>query len=82
QKGGVVKSSNACNRAAVSAAGGYRTLLVDLDAQPNATHYLAGLTGEDLPVVIADFFKQSGPCGAFSKKGRVENYETPCDNLH
>uniref|UniRef100_UPI00106CEBE9 ParA family protein n=2 Tax=Pseudomonas aeruginosa TaxID=287 RepID=UPI00106CEBE9 len=60
----------------------YRTLLVDLDAQANSTHYLTGLTGEDLPVGIADFFKQTLSSGPFSKKGRVEIYETPFDNLH
>lgn len=49
QKGGVGKSSIACNLAAVSANAGYRTLLIDLDAQANATQYLTGLAGEEVP---------------------------------
>ena len=81
QKGGVGKSSIACNLAAVSAAEGYRTLLIDLDDQGNSSHYLTGLSGKELPVGIADFFKQMLSSG-LSKKGRVDIYETPFDNLH
>lgn len=39
QKGGVGKSSITCNLAAISAKQGYRTLLMDLDVQGNASYY-------------------------------------------
>lgn len=82
QKGGVGKSSIACNLAAVSAAQGYRTLLIDLDAQGNSTHYLTGLAGDAVPLGIADFFKQVLAPAPSGKKGKVAIHETPFDNLH
>ncbi len=82
RKGGVGKSSIACNLAAVSAAQGYRTLLVDLDAQANSSHYLTGLTGDELPTGIADFFKQILSAGALAKKARPAVQETPYENLY
>ena len=82
QKGGVGKSSIACNLAAVSAAQGYRTLLIDLDAQANSTHYLTGLTGEDIPVGITNFFKQTLSSNPFTKKNKINIYKTPFNNLH
>ena len=81
QKGGVGKSSIACNLAAVSAAQGYRTLLIDLDSQATSTHYLSGLSGDDIPAGIADFFKQV-LAGSAGKKARVKVVETPFANLH
>lgn len=68
QKGGVGKSSISVNLAAISAANGLRTLIIDLDSQANSSHYLGASSDSDAPTV-ADLLQQtvgwfSGPTPA------------------
>jgi chromosome partitioning protein len=58
-KGGVGKSTITCNLAAISAAGGVRTLVVDLDPQGNSTQYLLGKPEGELEPTIAGLFEQA-----------------------
>ena len=57
QKGGVGKSTITCNLAAVSAAYGKRTLVIDLDPQGNSTQYLLGPRFQELETTLVDFFE-------------------------
>ncbi|MFT5483204.1 MAG: chromosome partitioning protein [Halieaceae bacterium] len=85
QKGGVGKTSIACNLAAISAAEGYRTLVVDLDVQGNSTQYLVGeIDAEAYPAEaqgVAGLFKQT--VGSRRAKSNPATYvwETPYENL-
>jgi chromosome partitioning protein len=58
QKGGVGKSTITCNLAAIGAARGLRTLVIDLDPQGNSTHYLLGAQDEPPELTLADLFDQ------------------------
>ncbi len=57
-KGGVGKSSIVVNLAAISAARGFKTLVLDLDAQANSTHYLLGEAPLPDKANLAAFFEQ------------------------
>jgi chromosome partitioning protein len=59
QKGGVGKSSITANLAAISAARGLKTLVVDLDPQCNSTQYLYGEGSDTLEEDIKAFFEQT-----------------------
>ena len=82
QKGGVGKSTITCNLAAIEATQGKRTLVIDLDAQANATRYLLGKhNGHNLPTLV-DFFDQMLSLVNFGAKD-IDHFihETPFEGL-
>jgi len=81
QKGGVGKSTIAVNLAAVGAAEGRRTLVVDLDPQCNATQYLLGEEARRLPTTLLDYFESHLYLTFRSRSPEEFVHPTPFENL-
>ncbi len=84
QKGGVGKSTITCNLAAISAAEGKRTLVIDLDVQGNTSQYLLGAKVTDPDRTLAYFYKESLSMNLFGGQDTGLNsviHESPFPNL-
>lgn len=81
QKGGVGKSTITCNLAAISAANGKRTLVVDLDPQGNSTRYLLGENPLDPQRTLVGFFKEILSYSFRSKGALGFIHQTPFEHL-
>ena len=81
QKGGVGKSTITANLAAVAARQGKKVLLIDLDAQGNASHYLTGTTSHAAEKSAAGFFGQMLNISMYSKELPEFVSATPFDAL-
>jgi len=77
QKGGVGKSSIAANLAALSAAKGYKTLLIDLDVQGNSSHYLGYDINVESKKTVADLLNQT--VGWFSVSTPIKDFPQPTE---
>lgn len=85
QKGGVGKTSITCNLAAIGAAMGLKTLVIDLDVQGNTTHYLVGeIDAEAYPAEaqgVAALFKQTVGSRKMAQNPDSFVWETAYENL-
>jgi chromosome partitioning protein len=82
QKGGVGKSTIVCNLAAASARDRRRTLVVDLDPQANASHYLLGRDYEHAAPNLGDFFARTLEFKLFREGAKEYVHHTRFEDLH
>lgn len=81
QKGGVGKSTIACNLAFLSSASGKRTLLIDLDPQANSTQYVMGAERTKFETTLLDFYKECLSFTLFPQGIEYCIHPTPFDGL-
>ena len=82
QKGGVGKTSIACNIAAAMASLCQKTLVVDLDAQGNSSQYLLGDAFAGIERTVADFFASTLSFKLFKDSLKDTIVPTSYDNLY